>query len=454
MKIINPATGKEISNIEFDTSADINKKYERAKASQKSWSNISLVDRVNCIKKFADLLIKNTEELALEMTREVGKPINESRGEVQGAAKKCQFFIEHAEEILRANKVNTDGNTEEFLDYDPLGVITNISAWNYPYLVGVNIFVPALICGNAVLYKPSEFALLIGKSIERLLHQAGVPEDTFIGVYGDGKAGKDLCDLPLDGYFFTGSYNTGKIINQAVSSKLVPVGLELGGKDPLYVTDEIDNIDSVADSAMWGAFYNNGQSCCSVERIYVHEKVYDKFLEKFIDLTKKLVIGNPEDEKTHMGAITRPQHLNFLKELIEDAKSKGAELVCGGNIINQSGNFIEPTVLTHVNHQMRCMREETFGPVIGIQKVSSDEEAIKLMNDTSFGLTSAVFTSNRERGNKILKQINSGTGYLNCCDRVSGYLPWSGRGESGLGSTLSKHGLYLFCNPKGYHIRF
>lgn len=453
MKIINPATQEVLSTVDMDTLETVTKKYAELKVGQKGWHQLGLDKRIEILTAFKDLLIQNRDQLALELTKEVGKPLQESLNEINGAAHKMKFFLEQSVATLATKKINHDGNTEEFLGYDPLGVITNISAWNYPYLVGINIFLPALVCGNAVLYKPSEYATLVGKSIERLLHAAGVPKNVFSCVVGDGSIGKILCNLPLDGYFFTGSFKTGKAIAQSVAHKLVPVGLELGGKDPLYVTEDVADIKSAAVNALEGAFYNNGQSCCGVERVYVHEKIYNEFISHFIAEAKNIKAGDPLNKDHQQGAITRHEHLPFLKNQVDDAVSKGAKLECGGHIIEGKGNFFAPTVLTAVTHEMLVMKQESFGPIIGVMKVSGDEEAIKLMNDTDYGLTSAIFTSDRKRGEKILSEINSGTGYLNCCDRVSGYLPWSGRGHSGLGSTLSIHGLYAFCHPKAMHIR-
>lgn len=453
MKIINPANGETITQLKEDDQSDIQKKFELAKAGQLSWGETPIQERVLAIKKFQELLLENADVLGHEMSLETGKPKGEAIGEVRGAAGKCEFFITEALQVLEKELVHDDGTTKEFLDYDPLGVIANISAWNYPYLVGVNIFVPALIAGNAVMYKPSEFASTVGISIHKLLLEAGIPEDVFQLVLGDAKAGIVLTQLPLDGYYFTGSYETGKKIAVAVADKLVPVGLELGGKDPLYIADDVASIGDAAANAAEGAFYNNGQSCCSVERIYVHESIFDEFSKEFVSVVDSYKVGDPANPETQMGAITRGAHLKFLEAQVENAISKGAKLRTGGKVIPGPGQFFEPTVFTNVTHEMDIMCEETFGPVIGLMKVSNDEEAIKLMNDTKYGLTSAIFTSNQKRGKELLEKINSGTGYLNCCDRVSGYLPWSGRGHSGLGASLSKHGLYTFCNLKGYHIR-
>jgi acyl-CoA reductase-like NAD-dependent aldehyde dehydrogenase len=290
-------------------------------------------------------------------------------------------------------------------------------------------------------------------AIQQLLYKAGIPENVFQSVVGKGNVGEILLNLPLDGYFFTGSYRTGKYIAEKVASKLVPVGLELGGKDPLYVMDDVTDIDKIAGAALEGVVYNNGQSCCAVERIYVQEKVYDQFVKSYTEQAKQLKVGNPMDKANNIGPLSRKEQQQFLLEQIKDAKDKGATVLYGGTAPDGKGYFIEPTVLIDVNHDMRVMKEESFGPVTGIQKVKDDAEALQLMQDTEYGLTAAIYSQSYERAEAMMKQINSGTVYWNCCDRVSGALPWSGRKNSGLGSTLSYQGIRAFVQPKAYHIR-
>jgi acyl-CoA reductase-like NAD-dependent aldehyde dehydrogenase len=349
--------------------------------------------------------------------------------------------------------VETNAPTKEKIVYEPLGIIANISAWNYPYLVGVNVFIPALIGGNAVFYKPSEYATLTGLAIGKLLYQSGVPENAFQSVIGRGNAGEVLLDLPLDGYFFTGSYRTGKYIAEKVASKLVPCQLELGGKDPLYVMDDVADIDQVAAAALEGVIYNNGQSCCAVERIYVQEKVYDRFVRSYVEQAKKIVVGDPMQPGTEIGPLSRKEQKEFLMDQIEDAKQKGATVLSGGNSLSKKGYYIEPTVLVNVNHKMKVMKDESFGPITGIQKVKDDNEALELIQDSEYGLTAAVYSQSFERAEALMKRIDTGTVYWNCCDRVSGALPWSGRKHSGLGTTLSYQGIRAFVQPKSYHIR-
>ena len=452
MKIINPATEELIKEVQEDDKASIQEKFKAGKKAQKDWARVPLKERVACIAKFNELMLANADSIAADLTAEVGKPLDQAKGEISGGVGRSQYFVENSEKYLADEWAVAEGGTKEKIVYEPLGVIANISAWNYPILVGVNVFIPALIGGNAVLYKPSEFSTLTGQNIAEKLWEAGVPKDVFQLVIGAKDAGEALLDLPLDGYFFTGSYRTGKYIAQRAAGKLVPVGLELGGKDPMYVCDDVD-VKAVAASGVEGAFYNNGQSCCAVERIYVHEKVYDEFIEAFVEEAKTMKMGLPTDEGTFLGPLTRPQQAEVLADQVSDATSKGADLLLGGKPALGTGFYFEPTVLTNVKHDMKVMIDESFGPIIGIQKVKDDAEAVELMTDTPYGLASSVFTKDQSRAEKIMAEMNSGTVYWNCCDRVSPTSPWSGRGHSGLGSTLSHHGIRAFVQPKAYHLR-
>lgn len=453
MQIINPATEEVIQEIAEDSPEMVLKKFQLARGGQSAWAAVPLKKRIAGIENFYHLLEEDKDALAETLTREVGKPLQQSYNELNGARKRVEYFIKNSARWLAEEWITEEDATREKIVYEPLGVIANISAWNYPYLVGVNVFVPALIGGNAVLYKPSEYATLTGLHIQRLLYRSGIPENVFQVIIGRGTAGQALLELPLNGYFFTGSYRTGKYIAEQTASKLVTVQLELGGKDPLYVMDDVDDVESVAAAALEGAMYNNGQSCCAVERIYVQEKIYDRFIRAFVAHAKKMPLGNPLDKATEIGPLSRKAQLDLLKEQVADAKARGAEVLLGGNIVKKKGYFFEPTVVVNTNHNMKLMTEESFGPVIGIQKVKDDSEAVELMKDTPYGLTAAVYSKNFDRAEKVMKQMDTGTVYWNCCDRVSAGLPWSGRKNSGLGATLSYHGIRAFVQPKAYHLR-
>jgi acyl-CoA reductase-like NAD-dependent aldehyde dehydrogenase len=319
--------------------------------------------------------------------------------------------------------------------------------------VGANVFVPALLTGNAVLYKPSEYATLTGLEIGKLLHASGVPQDVFAVVVGGGRVGIELLKEPVDGVFFTGSYNTGKRIAEAVAGRMVKLQLELGGKDPTYVCEDVD-VAAAAASLADGAMYNTGQSCCSVERIYVHERIHDAFVAAFVKEVQGFRVGEPIDEATYIGPLTRSQQVKVLAMQVADATAKGATLLVGGHALDRpGGHWFEPTVLTNVNHEMAVMREESFGPIIGIQKVSGDDEAVRLMNDTEYGLTAGVYTKDAARAQRLLSQVNAGSVYWNCCDRVSPRLPWSGVKHSGVGLTLSTYGIETFTRTKAWHLR-
>ena len=271
-------------------------------------------------------------------------------------------------------------------------------------------------------------------------------------LVGGGEVGAALIEQRIDGMFFTGSHATGARIAEALGPRLVKLQLELGGKDPTYVCDDADP-RLAAESLADGAMYNTGQSCCSVERIYVHEKVHDAFVDAFVETVRGFKVGDPTAEDTYIGAITRAPHLDVLDAQVADAKAKGARLLLGGHRLPGPGNWYAPTVFADVTHEMDLMREESFGPIIGIQKVRSDDVALQLMNDTRYGLTAGVYTPDEARARALLARVNAGSVYWNCCDRVSPRLPWSGYGDSGIGLTLSTYGIQAFTRPKSWHLR-
>jgi len=453
MNIINPANGAIIAAVQQDDQSSLDNKFKTLKEGQAAWAKVHLPKRIEILQAYSKLLSANIETLAKTLTDEVGKPLQQSRNEINGSISRIEWLTNNAGKYLSEEIMNAAPGMTELIRYEPLGVVCNISAWNYPYLVSTNVFVPALLAGNAVFYKPSEFATLTGLQIEKLLKEAGVPDSVFQVAIGGAATGEALLNLPLDGYFFTGSYKTGKYIYEKVAPKMVPCQCELGGKDPLYVTDDVEDIVAVAAGTADGAFYNNGQSCCAVERIYVHEKVYAAYVDAFVNEVQSWKIGNPLEDGVYLGAISRQSQLEFLEHQVADAQQKGAKLLTGGKRIKGNGYFFEPTVLTNVDQSMSVMREESFGPIIGIMKVNNDEEALQLMNDTAYGLTASVYSRNKERAEEILSETDAGTGYWNCCDRVSAALPWSGRKHSGFGATLSYAGIRAFTQPKAFHLR-
>jgi acyl-CoA reductase-like NAD-dependent aldehyde dehydrogenase len=457
MKVINPATEAVISELPEDGPAAITVKVAKARAAQPAWAARPFAERADAIRKFAAALAANKAELALTLTREMGKPVKQAENELNAMAGRIDFFLNATQAVLASDVVYREGDgaiakLEEEIASEPLGVVANISAWNYPYFVGSNVFVPALLTGNAVVYKPSELTPQTGLHITRLLHGSGVPADAFIPVLGGGAAGQALLAQEIDGVFFTGSHATGRKIAETVAGKLVKVQLELGGKDPTYVADDVD-VRAAAEGLADGAFYNTGQSCCSVERIYVHQKIAPAFIAAFVETVRGFTIGDPEDPATYIGPLARQAQLGVLDAQVADAVKKGAKLLIGGQRLPRAGYYFAPTVLTEVTRDMAVMRDESFGPIIGIQVVKDDAEAVRLMNDTDYGLTAGVYSIDRARAKAILKDVNAGSVYWNCCDRVSPRLPWTGRKHSGIGSTLSTLGIRTFLQPKAWHLR-
>ena len=452
MKVTNPATGAVIRELAEDGPEEVGRKHERARRAQPGWAARPYEERAAAIRRFRDLLVERRDELARTLTSEMGKPITQSRNELEATPGRIDFFLETTPAVLREETVLQREGMEESITREPLGVVANVSAWNYPYFVGSNVFIPALLTGNAVLYKPSEFATLTGLALGDLMREAGVPEDVFIVVTGRGETGAALVGQKVQAVFFTGSYATGRRIAAEAGSRLIRLNLELGGKDPVYVADDVD-VKTAAASVAEGAFYNTGQSCCAVERVYVHTQVHDRFLNAFVESVRGYVVGDPLDPHTFIGPLARPAQVAVLEAQVEDARAKGGRLLLGGKRIDVPGCWFEPTVFADANHSMDLMREESFGPVIGIQRVSDDEQAVGLMNDTPYGLTAGVYTPDRDRARRILSRVNSGSVYWNCCDRVSPRLPWTGRGHSGIGSTLGRDGIRAFVQPKAWHLR-
>ncbi|MDO9459707.1 MAG: aldehyde dehydrogenase family protein, partial [Alphaproteobacteria bacterium] len=381
-------SGALLAEVAADDAASVAAKAAAARAAQPAWAALPMADKLAMLQRFRAAVVAQTEALALTLTLEVGKPIAQSRGELAGLLARIDFFAEQAEPVLRDEHVFDGHGMHEQIAFEPLGLVANISAWNYPWFVGCNVVLPALLAGNAVLYKPSECATLTGQHLTRLLYEAGVPAAVLHCLVGAGEVGAALVAQPIDGLFFTGSHATGQRIAAALAGRFVKLQLELGGKDPAYVRADADPV-AAADSLADGAMYNSGQSCCAVERIYVHEAVHDAFVDRFLATVAGFQVGDPQDPGTYIGAIARAPQIAVLQAQVADALAKGARLRCGGQAL--AGQAFAPTVFTGANHTMDLMREESFGPVIGIQKVAGDDQALALMNDSRYGLTAGVY---------------------------------------------------------------
>jgi acyl-CoA reductase-like NAD-dependent aldehyde dehydrogenase len=453
LEVHNPATGERIRSVAVTDAREIERKVERARRAQSAWAARSYDERAAVVRAFRDLLETEAEEIARVTTGEVGKPIVQSRNEVRGVLGRIEWNLARVGAVI-APRVVTDagpGSVEERVTHDPVGLVAHVSAWNYPYFVGLNTIVPALLAGNAVLYKPSEHATLTGLRVVDMMHRSGVPVDVVQTIVGGGGVGAALVAADIDMVCFTGSYETGRRVARSVADRFVRLQLELGGKDGAYVCDDVD-VETTAFAVAEGAFYNGGQSCSAIERVYVHDSVFDSFLDAFVDVVGAYRTGDPEDEHTDIGPLARTEQIDVLESQVADAVAKGARVVCGGSRIDGPGSWFEPTVLVDVDPTMSVMRDESFGPVIGLQRVRDDDDARACLDDTDFGLGAAVFSRDRSRAEQVLRGLEVGNAYWNRSDRSSVSLPWAGRRHSGMGVSMSESGVRAFVREKAWHL--
>jgi acyl-CoA reductase-like NAD-dependent aldehyde dehydrogenase len=443
---VNPATGETLREFEVATDAEVHAAVLRARAAQPAWNETDVRRRVAVLREFQRLLHEKKSEVATLITREAGKPAVEALlTEILVVLDATRFCVDNAFAFLRERPV-PHGNLAMKTKVgrilrEPYGVIGIISPWNYPFSIPATESLSALVAGNAVVLKPSELTSLTALRLASLLHEAGVPKDVFQVIVGDGPTGSALLNAEIDKLVFTGSVATGKRIAQAAAARLLPVVLELGGKDPMLVLEDAD-VDVASSGAVWGAFVNAGQACLSVERCYVHRSLYNEFLEACVRKTKLLRMGNGLDPNTDVGPLIRELQVRNVEAQVEDARLRGARVLIGGSRLPQLGpNFYAPTVLAEVTHAMQIMREETFGPVLPVMPFDTDDEAIRLANDSDFGLAASVWTRNRARGESCARRIQAGTVMVNdaiACFGIS-EAPHGGIKASGLGRT---HGIF------------
>ena len=445
---VNPATGEVLCELECASESDIQAAVARADAAQAAWTEIGVLKRIAILREFQRRLLEKKSEIAEAITREAGKPLAEAlTTEVLVVLDAARFLIDHAYRLLRDEPL-PHGNLAAKLKHgrllrEPYGVVGIISPWNYPFSIPATETLAALVAGNAVVLKPSEFTSLVALDLESLLHAAGVPGNVFQVVVGDGATGAALIHSHINKLVFTGSVGTGKRIAAAAAERLLPLVLELGGKDPMLVLDGAD-VDVTSSAAVWGAFVNAGQTCLSVERCYVHRSLYEEFLHACSEKTKKLHVGSGLDQETDVGPMIHERQVRVVEAHVEEATVRGARVLTGGSRLHELGrNFYKPTVLADVTHEMRIMREETFGPVLPVMAFDGDEEAVRLANDSEYGLAASVWTRDRARGERLARRIQAGTVMVN--DVVSCFgiseAPHGGLKSSGLGRTHGRFGL-------------
>jgi acyl-CoA reductase-like NAD-dependent aldehyde dehydrogenase len=448
LESVNPATGEVLREIECAGEEQVGIAVRRARSAQVAWAALGVRWRIEMLRRFQAGLYNRKSEIAAAITREAGKPLAEALvTEVLVVLDAARFLIDNAWSLLRDEPV-PHGNLvtklkRGWLVREPHGVVGIISPWNYPFSIPATETLAALVAGNALVLKPSELTPLVALELRSLLHQAGVPEDVFQVVVGEGPAGAALLGSQIDKLVFTGSVTTGKRIAAAAAERLLPVVLELGGKDPMLVLEDAD-VDVASSAAVWGAFVNAGQACLSVERRYVHHSLYESFAAACAEKTKQLRVGNGMDPHTDVGPMIRERQVRIVESHVEDAKRQGARVLAGGVRLPQLGpNFYAPTVLAGVRHDMRIMREETFGPVLPIMACADDDEAVHMANDSEYGLAASVWTRDAKRGERLARRIHAGTVMVN--DVVSCFgiseAPHGGVKASGVGRTHGRFGL-------------
>ncbi len=451
LELKSPFDGSALPAVACHTPAEIDAKIAAARAAQREWRKRPLEERLSAISACLEYFRSEAETIARDTSRQMGKPIVEARGEVKTLLARAEYMLGIAPEALATERLPARPGFQLSIEHVPVGLVLDIAAWNYPLIVPVNVVVPALVAGNAVLLKHSPLTPLCGAHFERAFAKLGPGVCTNL-VVPDARAGALVADERIDFVSFTGSVRTGRTVYETAAKRLAGVGLELGGKDPAYVAEDAD-LDFAAPNVVEGACYNAGQSCCAVERAYVHGRHYERFLIRAHAEMQKLVPGNPLDEKTTLGPLARREALDLLERHVGDALARGARLLCGGERTNGPGLFFPPTLLADVPNDALVMQEESFGPILPVASVASDEEAIAKMNDSRFGLTASVWTRSSERADRIARELEAGTVYQNRCDFLEPALAWTGLKESGLGETLSRHGFHSFTRRKSLHMR-
>jgi succinate-semialdehyde dehydrogenase/glutarate-semialdehyde dehydrogenase len=445
---VNPATGEVLGEFECASESEVRAAVARARGAQPAWADLGVRKRIGVLREFRRRLHERKSEIAEAITREAGKPVAEAlTTEVLVVLDAARFLIDNAYRLLRDEPV-PHGNLATklkcgWLAREPYGVVGIISPWNYPFSIPATETLAALVAGNAVVLKPSELTSLVALELQSMLQVAGVPRDVFRVVVGNGATGAALTHAQIDKLVFTGSIATGKRIASAVAERLLPVVLELGGKDPMLVLDDAD-VEVASSAAVWGAFVNAGQTCLSVERCYVHRSLYAEFLRACVGKAKKLRMGHGLDSETDVGPMIHEKQLRIVEEHVEDAVARGARLLAGGFRLPELGkNFYPPTVLADVTHEMRVMREETFGPVLPVMAFDNDDEAVQLANDSEYGLAASIWTRDNARGERLARRIQVGTVMVN--DVVSCFgiseAPHGGMKSSGIGRTHGRFGL-------------
>ncbi len=456
LRTISPVDGSVYVEQPYATAAEIDAALAAARRAATSWRATSIAERAAVCTAFVEAMTSRTAEIASELTWQMGRPIAHTPGEMRGFAERARYMISVAESALADVVPEPIDGFHRFIRREPLGVVLAVAPWNYPYLTSVNTVVPAIMAGNAVILKPSAQTPLAGDRFAEAFREAGLPEGVFQVLHTtDEDTSAIIGRQEIDFVAFTGSVRVGRIVEHAAAGTFSGVGLELGGKDPAYVRSDA-RFEHAVENLVDGVLFNAGQSCCGIERIYVHEDIHDRFVEAFAEMASGYTLGNPLDPATNLGPLVKTSAADAVRLQVAEAIAAGARALVDETRFSASRPgtpYMAPQVLVNVDHSMRLMREENFGPVVGIMKVRSDDEALALMNDSPYGLTASIWTTDEERALDLGARLETGTVFMNRCDYLDPALAWTGVKESGRGVTLSRIGYEHLTRPKSYHLR-
>lgn len=454
--VVSPVDGSVLLTREYASAQEISSALAAAQAVASNWRNTPLSERKALVGKAIDELVSKKERIAEAIAQQIGRPIAQAAGEVRGLEERARYMISIADEALADDYPPVKEGFTRFLRREPLGTVLVLAPWNYPFLTAINSIVPALVAGNRVILKHSQQVPLVAEIFAEAFAAAGLPQGVFQVLHMTHEDTLKLVATEgIDFVAFTGSVEGGRIVQRAAADRFIGLGLELGGKDPAYVRADADLTNAV-ENLVDGAFFNSGQSCCGVERIYVHASLYDDFVAQFVELTQAYRFGNPMETDTNLGPMVRASSADFVRKQIDEAIQAGAKaLIPNGQFANDAPGtaYLSPQVLVDVNHSMRVMTEESFGPVIGIMLVKDDNEALALMNDSDFGLTASIWTKDTAAAMALAEQLETGTVFMNRCDYLDPALAWTGVKDTGRGVSLSILGYAQLTRVKSIHFR-
>ncbi|MEK6628928.1 MAG: aldehyde dehydrogenase family protein [Bdellovibrionota bacterium] len=454
LKVKNPYSQESVGEYHFDNLESVKSKFNKVKEAQKIWRKIPLEKRITEVKNALDYFTKNKDAVARDISMQMGRPISQAGGEIGGLLERANYLCSIAAESLKTVTLPEKPGFYRAIEREPLGIIFIISAWNFPLLVTINSVVPALLAGNVVILKHSSQTPAIGEHFQKAFNNlAGVSGLLQQVIVDHETTGKIIEDLDIQHVVFTGSVNGGAQILKHTAKKFMQPQLELGGKDAAYVAEDAD-IAAAAATVVDGAMFNSGQSCCGIERAYVHKSVYQEFINQCVKVIADYKLGDPADPKTNLGPLVSEKAAHFVDDQVKNAVKLGAKVLTGGKISKiAAGFFFEPTLMTDVKQNMDIMQEENFAPVLPVLPVDSIEQAITFVNDSQYGLTSAIFTKDMDKAKVFAAQVNTGTVFMNRCDYLDPALPWTGVKNSGSGSALSHLGFLSVTRAKAIHFK-